>query len=1058
MMSCYLRSSLIVDDVVGRSRETCTFLTFGKSPTTPHPAVVPPSTTRNSCVSPPSSVPAATKVGVCGTGCSRERKSSTETGPPDPSALRPGSESTTRAQCSSPEDDDDVFPVVDVGCSSIASSRSNSIPPRRSLSCAQSLSTSEVSTSNAATAIKISPPRMKRRKKKNANTESSDSQSLKVGSSMSSGSSNSVLPVASRHSYKAAEVTNHHEKNNSRNSDSSNKDDNCLWTEQPASELNASQAPKETEKKRKKNIRWKTDLAQSSPDVASDDADSKESGYITLEDLQAQLGLSSWSSDERQTDQDVLSSSGDELRAPEGLGGVQSASLTSSEFEAPSAALLLPLPASSSFLTPLIPPDQSDVFGGAIECCRSAPPTCDASLLKFTFTVRLDSKMFHRRAANRSGRRDPPLIMVTDGKERGQCRKATDGDEERCELTGNQRETDEEATASVVDNACSQTAKNQSLPSSSRPSADKQNTYDITQPVFTTTATSPPDCGAVSSSNSVQQFVGEKVVVTAEVHRSADQLDTDRPKTPKTLNAASNGLRLKKKSFATKIETSSQQGRASDRDRALSTSCQPDDIIVSCSPEAEFVHRQCSMTSSIHRDQSDRVVDGGFTGRLNYVDVDKVVSQTKRQTFDRQQKSTSVVSQRSTKKISDGLTLTLRRPLKLHQSDRPSMTDVKTLPRKKSSDTSARQNERKTDDGIFYKVQSTTDAGRRTTYRHLSCERTVGRMFSESSSISSDSEPDICGPCLSRESTTTSTVACSRGCTANCSRRGGKAGILKTADGPSKASTVASSVTRSKSTRRALRQFFRVENLFACRHGRPSSEKYPSIENNEHQDIGCVEETSRMETLEDASCRRTLANRSESMMCRGRCGKSTLQSESSATRTCRRRQSKSSRRTDAGRGGGATSTTSRSVSPHARSRAADERRTDAAGTCCRAAGRHRSRDRSSTVGRCRPSREDCSVLPAANGHGGRQWNTLCVSPSDNCFLTAESGCGFSSRRRVLATTPISPSTPAPDSLHAVTLGKMLCCRIAPFIVLCSCRFVQFLFLFFSVIFCFYLLS
>ena len=170
-----------------------------------------------------------------------------------------------------------------------------------------------------------------------------------------------------------------------------------------------------------------------------------------------------------------------------------------------------------------------------------------------------------------------------------------------------------------------------------------------------------------------------------------------------------------------------------------------------------------------------------------------------------------------------------------------------------------------------------------------------------------------------------------------------------------------------------------------------------------------------------------------------RCGRSvtqsTLQSESvGGPRTCRRsRQSRSSRRIDGG--AGTASTAPRSVSSHARSRCADDDRTT--GTCFRTGPRRRSRDRSSTVDHRRrhvwnaivDDGDNSSTQPAANselgGRSGPRWNTLCVSPSDNSILTVESGCGFINRRRVLATTPITPSTPAPDNLHAATLGNIL---------------------------------
>jgi len=620
-MSCNIRSvPPLVDDLVGGlelwSRNTCTFLTFGKVPTVPRSAVVPPSTIRNTRPQRPTAM--TNDSDVCATGSGRERKSSTETGPSDPSALRPSSESTPRVRCSSPDDDDDVFPVADVGCSSVAFSRSTSVPPRRAHSCAQPPLNYEVSTSSVTTATKISPPRMKRRKKKSAGE--TDLESRKTASSTSSGADNLAMPAAARCGNKVKDVTAKQPKKDE--TENNTRDGESLQMEQPDSEQVSSRedgsASRETETKRKKNIRWKMDVAQSSPDVASDDADSKESGYITLEDLQAQLGLSSWSSDERQTDQEVFSSSGDELRAPEGLCREQSRS--SAAFGEPSTGLLVPPP---SFLSPLIPPEQFDTLGREIDCCRSAPPTCDASLLKFTFTVRLDSKMFHRRVANRAVRRP---MMLTDVQQRGQCGTATGGDKELPEPT-NSRTNDQ--TRAVVEKASSETTDNHSSPTTSGPS---QNTHISAAATVSTTASTSPRDSKLSSSTSAQQFDGEKVVVRAEVHRSADQLDADAepPKTSNTSGSASNSHGMKTKSSAVQFGTSSQKAAtrpSSGRYTALSTSCQPDDRITSCSPDAEFLDRQCSVTTSVHHDRPDQLTDGGFNGRINYVDVDRVMSQ-----------------------------------------------------------------------------------------------------------------------------------------------------------------------------------------------------------------------------------------------------------------------------------------------------------------------------------------------------------------------------------------------------------------------------------------------
>lgn len=1029
-MSCKLRSLSVVDDAPGGSewsRNTCSFLTFGKTPTIRRSAVAPPPQLTR--VHPATAV--TTDVDVCGTGNGRERKSSTETGPPDPSAVRPvsadSSESTSRAKCPSPDDDDDVFPVADVGSSSIAFSRSTSVSPRRARSCAQPLDFSDVSRSNTASTVKISPPRMKRRKKKNI--PEPEVESMKATSSVRQ---NLALPVATRSSNRGTEVRKQLPQNKTENRSDSNTihGDSLQPIEQTDSELGSTT--------RKKNIRWKTDVAQSSPDVASDDADSKESGYITLEDLQAQLGLSSWSSDERQTDQDVFSSSGDEIRPPEILRGAQSSLSTSSAFGTPTTALLIPPPSSSSsFLSPLIQPESFDVFGGRMDCCRSAPPTCDASLLRFTFTVRLDSKMFHRRAASKAGRRDTPLMMVSDG-QKGEC--STDRDAKPLELlngSGADIGVLDDQSRDAVENASSKTTESVGR-SPSTPRASEQSTEIST--VSTAASRLRPDLEPVSSN--AQQFAGEKVVVTAEVHRSADQLDAEPPKTSRnTAGIASNYQKLKTKSSTVRSDKPSQRGatrRTVDSKRAISTaSRQPDDRITLCSPDAALADRQISMAQSFHRHRSDQVVEGGFNGRMNHVDVDKVVSQAAQlPTFHRQQSSLSTVSQRSSG-MPGGLTLTLRKPSKPRHSDHCA-TDVKTLPRKKTSEASTSRNPRRTDGsgGTSSKVRSSTDTGRRT-HRHLSCERTLSRMLSESSSVSSGSEPDICGPCVSRDST--AVMSCSRGCPANCSRHTGKAATAKVTERSlSKTTTGNSTTKRSKSTRRALRQFFRVENLFACRHGRSGSEKYPSWDK-ELQVIGCEEEPSRVECSEPAESSRRV-DRGESVTCRGRCGRSTTTTRStlqtvppsSQSRSCRRsRQSRSPCRTDAG--GGASRTASRSVSPRSRTlRTAENRRMTATGTVCRASTRQRSRDRSSTVDRsCRlvwngqtDDEDNPSTQPAdwnVNGRGAQRWNTLCVSPSDNSILSpGESGCGFSSRRRVLATTPISPSTPAPDSV--ATLG------------------------------------
>lgn len=438
-------------------------------------------------------------------------------------------------------------------------------------------------------------------------------------------------------------------------------------------------------------------------------------------------------------------------------------------------------------------------------------------------------------------------------------------------------------------------------------------------------------------------------------------------------------------------------------------------------------------------------------GRLNYVDVDRVVSKHY-QTLDRQQLSSSTSQQRSNR-FTDGLTLTLCRPTKPRQT-----TDVKTKRDKKADDfdhdDAGRNHQKQADAGGVSGTSTTlksttTNPGGRRTQRYLSCERTSSsskarRMFSgESSSLSSDSEPDICAPCITKDATATAMMVCTRGCPANCSRHAGKTTAAKTADRrPLKTSNKdqhqeGTLARRSKSTRRALRQFFRVDSLFACRHGRSdasSSEKWPSRDDERQELGGGTDKTLRREIAGEVGPR---SGGSESVACRGHCGRSATlsQCDQPAHVTARRARASRGSRTDA---------TSRSVSPRARSHcrlraAPDDRKTTSAaapviGGTCHSASRHQSTDRQTpTVDRLQVWNgvdESSSDWTRHGGGTAQRWNTLCVSPSDNSCILTESGCGFSSRRRVLATTPISPSTPAPDSHpHAATIGNIYFCCV-----------------------------
>lgn len=126
---------------------------------------------------------------------------------------------------------------------------------------------------------------------------------------------------------------------------------------------------------------------QSSPDFTSDDAEGKESGYVTLEDLQAQLTRASWSSSDKESGK---GSGNGSTASQEKKGGLlEEPKGTADEHETPHRSARK----SSSGSRPWASPNDNEPV--------TSDPTA-SSVLQFTFTVKLESKMFRRRAGGQS--------------------------------------------------------------------------------------------------------------------------------------------------------------------------------------------------------------------------------------------------------------------------------------------------------------------------------------------------------------------------------------------------------------------------------------------------------------------------------------------------------------------------------------------------------------------------------------------------------------------------------------------------------------------------------
>jgi hypothetical protein len=646
--------------------------------------------------------------------------------------------------------------------------------------------------------------------------------------------------------------------------------------------------------------RWKSEIpTQSSPDLASDgDADSKESGYITLEDLRAKIGdsgaRSSWGSDERgvngacsqATDQDVGGfSSGDERR-PDMLATRRSAAarlpaLACFDGIVSSACRGFNISGGGGVVPLMSPLDAFDCCGGVDDRltptgsstffeCRSAPPTCDSSLLRFTFTVRLDSKMFRRRMMQSASRqcsptavsavaveddnRPPTLTLLADlGRQSPDNRLPLSLGRPPSLISGRVDVVVEDAAivfgravecqpVSAVMSTVTQTLAQSSTLSRSQqlaigPSPDFDDGDGPPPPLpsesanvsgFTKAlaADTQPDIGSVADvapiadtqvSPERSPFVGEKVVVQAEVHRSADQLDTE------TISSKTGQSRKIVSCPAKNVPAS----KATTSNRKNGAECQIRHLIDSSSHSATMV-----ATSNGHRQQqhcADAAMWNSFQGCIRHVDVDRIVELSSAPSAPHdakhhvQQRSSDSDAPRgrscsSSFQADERLALTMRKPVK-----KTSAVAAATLHRDDS-----RTKSQVCRNGEFNRAAAAASEvhGRREGSQSRRCnenrmkERRARRRAgsADSSSMSSDgaigyeSDNELCSPCIHSAATTTvaKTSCCNHHHAVRADRQRSSA-VASNGD------TGANGGSNRKQMRRTLRQFFRVENLFACR-------------------------------------------------------------------------------------------------------------------------------------------------------------------------------------------------------------------------------------------------
>ena len=255
------------------------------------------------------------------------------------------------------------------------------------------------SSRNSGVGIKISPPRMKRRKKKTtdivvAEVHRPDTTSTSSNLDLIGAGRRSPPPPASiaNNNNPTNDVTsksNNHASNKNTSDDVSSNDVRC---DVKIDADTAKDDSKEVFKYCRQNnflevssnsLRSRSE-EQSSPDITSDDTDGgRESGYVTLEDLQAQLARASWSSND---DPSFYTTSPigktcdnfDQLAIQSWIGSGKS---DCGDAKKDSEVTVVTSAAAAA-----------DGSGGG-----GRDEIDSASLLKFTFTVKLESSLLKRR-------------------------------------------------------------------------------------------------------------------------------------------------------------------------------------------------------------------------------------------------------------------------------------------------------------------------------------------------------------------------------------------------------------------------------------------------------------------------------------------------------------------------------------------------------------------------------------------------------------------------------------------------------------------------------------
>jgi len=826
--------------------------------------------------------------------------------------------------------------------------RSVSVPPR--LDYRSNVYYSQSGGKVADGSEHISPPRMKRRKKKgvsNGTPEPQDNNRLNgITMRPSSGCDKSRSPLASKRvpltPDSAVELCeNMTPTDESNGNGNGNVSKSSSSNEQFADTSDSGKSSDAATSESCKYIEWNGETHQSTPDPCSDgDADSKESGYITLEDLRVKLGSSggrsSWSSEERAvggcsqaTDQDIGGfSSGDERR-PELLSTRRSA-----------AARLPALECFDSILSSMcsgfgigssgavVPVDESDCcgrtgsFGGGSGLtpttsssffeCRSAPPTCDSSVLRFTFTVRLDSKMFRRRMIHsvtrqrspidlvactiNSGKTSPTLTLVANvgRKSPEQVFSFPIGGPPLPIVAGRMNVTLQDSAVALRRSV--QMAPSTDIIPNISPSCSigKQ---DIARPLPPASnedfddgdghAPPPPKSSINSASSAVSRpeskpesvkldplgsspkspFVGEKVIVRAEVHRSADMLDTE-------VKSSANNRQIRLTTCG--VQTSPANVGFI---MANKTTVSPrNDAAVAGGEVADENEETClirclestsnyttTLACSQSQPHSKSAMWNSFHGCVRHVNVDRIVDNScdggKQHSKHRSQEN-SVANSRT----GNGHNSVQVAAQTMKKSVRKSGTTTHRQQEVRTRSSCGRRDDSETSRSIQPSGRREVSQGRRKNATNNQDFRVRGRKVrrrfgsADSSSMSSDcaaggeSDNELCSPCI--HSPTTPAVMTASCCNSHAMRSDSRclptAAVSATSSNTVITGNGNGGTSNRKQVRRSIRQFFRVENLFACRLHH-NSEKDASVVN-ERSEVALGEGRREGERESEAIC------------------------------------------------------------------------------------------------------------------------------------------------------------------------------------------------------------